>query len=255
MHAKSASSHNGDNEMLLIPGGYFLIGSSSLDKDAYRSETPHEKIFLDSFHISRYPVTNAEYKAFIDATGHRVPFVKAGGKHNWHVWRRTYPAGRGKHPVVLVDWNDAIAYAAWVGVRLPTEAEWEKAASWDHSKNFKRRYSWGDQFDASLCNTMESRIADTTSVGNYSPGGDSPYGLADVVGNIWEWTASEWSLTVDLAATTHVDLKGSDKERRVIRGGSWDSDRVAARCAFRAMSSLTERKIDLGFRVAKSTML
>ena len=182
-----------DRRMVEIPAGEFLMG----DKN--------RKVFVDAFWIGRYPVTNAQYKRFVDATGHKPP-------RHWQ--GNTYPADRATHPVVYVTWDDAVAYAKWAGKRLPTEEEWEKAARGTDG----RMYPWGNYWEEGRCNTSEAGIGNTTPVGHYSPGGDSPYGCADMAGNVWEWTASAWE-------------PGS--ERRVVRGGSWDFNQWGARCAYR----------------------
>ncbi|MEW5718366.1 MAG: SUMF1/EgtB/PvdO family nonheme iron enzyme, partial [Chloroflexota bacterium] len=165
-----------------IPAGEFVMGEGN---DAH-------KVYVDAFYIARYPVTNAEYKKFVDATKHDVPFVDTdwAKPYNWDRKNRTYPKEREKHPVVLVTWRDAVAYCKWAGGRLPTEAEWEKAASWDEAKKEKRVYPWGKEFDKNKCNSSESGIGGTTPVGKYSPQGDSAYGVADMAGNVWEWCNS-----------------------------------------------------------------
>jgi formylglycine-generating enzyme required for sulfatase activity len=125
--------------------------------------------------------------------------------------------------VVNVSWHDAVAYCQWLSeatgkeCQLPTEAEWEKAAGWDEEQGVKWTYPWGNQFDASLCSTAESGIGDTTPVGVY-PGGASPYGVMDMAGNVWEWTATE---------------SEGEKGLKVLKGGSWaarsDSARLGSR--------------------------
>jgi formylglycine-generating enzyme required for sulfatase activity len=155
-------------------------------------ETRRE-IILDTFYVGKHPVTNAEYKRFMDDIGR--PFEISPGKTH--------------HPVVDVSWYDAQEYASWAGLRLLTEAEWEKAASWDEEHGRKRKYPWGDEFDEKWCNTRESGIGDTTPVGKYSPSGDSRYGCTDMAGNVWEWTSNAqpedtYSIQFDIGAI--VDL-------------------------------------------------
>ena len=181
-----------DSLMITVPAGEFMMGDKK------------RKVYVDAFRIDKYPVTNAQYKRFVDATGRQSP------KH----WEGNDPAEKALHPVVYVTWHDAVAYAEWAGKRLPTEKEWEKAARGSDG----REYPWGDRFDSGKCNTHEAGIGGTTPVGQYSPGGDSPYGCADMAGNVWEWTATE-----------HEKYKGV----RVLRGGSWCDLLDLARCSFR----------------------
>ncbi len=229
-------------EMILIPAGEFVMGE---DKEAH-------KVSLDSFYMAHYPVTNAEYKKFVDATNHDVPFVDQGWAepYSWNQQTRTFPARRENHPVVLVSWNDVVAYCEWAGVRLPTEAEWEKAASWDVAKSVKRAYPWGDKFDASKCNTSESKIGDTTQVGKYSPQGDSAYGIADMAGNVWEWCSSLYQAYPYRADDGREDLRTGGM--RVRRGGSWFNFNDDARCASRSYNVNPDyQDDDFGFRVAE----
>jgi sulfatase modifying factor 1 len=213
--------------MVLVPAGEFLYGK---DK---------KRMFLDEFWIDKTPVTNAEYKRFLDANlHHRVPRAWGGilglafgeGKYQWDKRSRMYPAGKADHPVVLVDWYDAQAYATWAKMELPSEEQWEKAA-----RGFEGRiYSWGDEWVENYCNTKESGIGGTTPVGYYSPKGDSPFGCVDMCGNVREWTNS---------------LRESGSEHRVVRGGSWAYDQGIARAAYRSLSSPGNRRDDRGFRV------
>jgi formylglycine-generating enzyme required for sulfatase activity/tRNA A-37 threonylcarbamoyl transferase component Bud32 len=134
-------------EMLLVPAGEFTMGSN-----AYDAEKPIHTVYLDTFYLDRYPVTNAEYKKFVDATRRAAPQHWQGGR---------IPSGFENHPVVFVSWNDAVAYAQWAGKRLPTEAEWEKAASWDFVFAVSSApMPWGDTFDASKCNSQGIRYWD-----------------------------------------------------------------------------------------------
>jgi iron(II)-dependent oxidoreductase len=226
-------------EMILIPASEFVMGS---DEGEEREKPPH-KVYIDPFYISRYPVTNGEYKKFVDATKYSPPSPWQNGK---------IPPGKENHPVVNVSWNDAVVYAQWAGARLPTEAEWEKAASWDDIKKEKRVYPWGKDFDASKCNTSESGIGDTTPVGKYSPRGDSFYGVADMAGNVWEWCA-DWYDANYYKNSPRENPKGpASGQYRVLRGGSWVSDRYLVRAACRDMYDPDRRSRDYGFRVVVS---
>jgi len=218
--------------MVLVPAGEFLMGSTDKDKDAQANEKPQHTVYLDEFYISRYPVTNAEYKKF---------------KTDW-----TIPNGKENHPVVNVNWNDAAAYCEWAGGRLPTEVEWEKAASWDDAQKIKRMYPWGDTFDKNKCNSIEAGIGDTTPVGKYSPHGDSSCGAGDMAGNVWEWCA-DWFDENYYKGSPRENPRGpASGTYRVLRGGAWFNNLVDARCACRVRLNPVSRSNSLGFRVAVS---
>jgi len=193
--------------MVWVPPGPFIMGAE--DEEGGTRVVRLEQ----GFFVARTPVTNAEFIRFVEATGYVTAAEKEGG---WSIEAQDYVKGfdwrhpegpdsgiedRLDHPVVQVIWHDAVAYAEWAGVRLPTEQEWEKAARGVDG----RVYPWGDEFDPTRCNTRESGVRTTTPVDRYSPDGDSSCGCADMAGNVWEWTASEVE-------------PGS--ERRVLRGGS-----------------------------------
>lgn len=162
-----------------VPAGEFIMGDDKRSSDIKRDNLawPAHKVPLGAFYIGKYPVTNAEYARWMADLGRGFDM----------------PAGKEKHPVTSVDWFSAKEYAAWAGMRLLTEAEWEKAASWetddkvtrwqgDKVTGRKRKYPWGDTFDSAKCNTDESGIGGTTPVGKYSPAGDSPCGAGGVGG-------------------------------------------------------------------------
>ncbi len=212
-----------------IPGGKFVLGSDSGNED----ETPQQEMVLSAFNIDLYPVTNAEYKAFVSASGHAAP------RH----WKDGTPAaGLENHPVVWVTWADAEAYCAWAGKRLPTELEWEKAARGDDG----RQYPWGDVFDAALCNSKESNIKTTSPVGNY-PQGVSPYGLFDIAGNVWEWTA-DW---YEGYRGTLYELSRYGQQFRVLRGGSWYDGQDQVRTTTRKSFDPNQGFSTIGFRCAE----
>ena len=221
-------------EMILIPASEFEMGEG---KEAH-------KVYLDAFYVDRYPVTNAEYQKFVDATKHAIPEHWSNGR---------IPSGKENHPVVYVTWQDAVDYARYAGARLPTEAEWEKAASWDDVKKEKRRYPWGNEFDANKCNTSESKIGDTTPVGKYSPQGDSFYGVGDMAGNVWEWCA-DWYDENYYKNSPERNPQGPDSGQvRVLRGGSWDITQRIARCAYRLRSVPDCGDYNIGFRCARGS--
>ena len=228
-------------ELVRVPAGEFLMGGDpSKAADEFFNPLPQHPVTLSEFYIGKTEVTNAQYAAFVKATGRTAP----DGWQNGII-----PAGKENHPVVFVSWNDAMAFAQWLGeetgidFRLPTEAEWEKAARGTDG----REYPWGGEFDAGKCNTVESGIRDTTPVGKYSPAGDSPYGVADMAGNVWEWTSSLYKpYPYDPKDGREApEAKGS----RVVRGGSWLSDRASAASAVRGRSSPDDRDYRYGFRV------
>lgn len=221
-------------EMALINKGSFFYGVSKKEK----------RIDYD-YYMDVFPVTNKQYKAFIDARpNHPVPYVEKeewAKPYNWdRRTPRTYPKGKANHPVVPVSYEDAIAYCQWrtekehlpegTAYRLPTEEEWEKAAR----GNDGRIYPWGNEFDKEKCNTYESGIGGTTEVTKY-PEGASPYGCFDMAGNVWEWTDSDY-----------------DKNNKVLRGGSWIVDQTGARCAYRYGSNPNDRNDVVGFRCSRT---
>ncbi len=174
---------------------------------------------MEAFYIGKYLVTNAEYKHFLDDT-EQDSYIP------------TLPTGEADHPVLSVTWHQAREYAHWADLRLLTEAEWEKAAGWRDGRGAKKfKYPWGDEFDPNKCNTAESGIKTTTPVGRYSPQGDSPYGCADMGGNVWEWTSSLYQGYPYQADDGREDTSSS--EHRVVRGGSYNSGRHNARASFR----------------------
>jgi formylglycine-generating enzyme required for sulfatase activity len=214
-------------ELIRIPAGPFLYGEGENQKT----------IDLPEFWIGRCPVTNAQYKHFLDANPqHRIPYYDAdwAKPYNWDQKSRTYPVGKADHPVVIVSWNDAQAFCHWAELILPTEEQWEKAAR----ETDGRKWPWGDAWAANRANTSEAGVGGTTPVGKYSPQGDSPYGCADMAGNVWEWMGS-W-----------YDEK---QTYRVLRGGSWNNDQSLARVSIRIYPTPAIANLDLGLRVAAPT--
>ena len=209
-------------EFRLVPAGEFLMGSADSDKDAGGDEKPQHRVYLDAYYIGRYPVTNKQYARLIQDTGYKTP-------EDWDE-KQT----KESYPVVNVSWHDAQAYCEWAGLRLPTEAEWEKAASWDAKAGRKRLYPWGDKWDAGQCNTSEGGKGGTTPVGAYSPAGDSPYGCADMAGNVWEWVADWYGEGYYKVSPGRNPLGPDSGDSRVLRGGSWYVTRYRARSAYRS---------------------
>jgi formylglycine-generating enzyme required for sulfatase activity len=197
-----------DFDWVDVPGGDYPIGREP--------ESEHDVVFVDAFELGRTPVTNLQY----------ADFVRDGGAERPPHW----PAP-GDHPVTFVDWYDAAAFCAWAGGRLPTEAEWEKAARGTDG----RRFPWGDEEDASRAAIGSGlKWGGTSSVGAH-PSGASPYGLEDMAGNVWEWTSTE-----------------TGDGERILRGGSYASPGLPwARCAMRSWSRPERRQAHVGLRVAR----
>jgi formylglycine-generating enzyme required for sulfatase activity len=230
---------NTSDDLCLVPAGEFTMGSEQA-----REEKPVHPVTLDAFFAEKYPVTNARYDRFIEAGGYGDAQYWTPAGWQWvQRSRRTRPLdwqdekqNRPDCPVVGVTWHEAWAYARWAGRRLLTEAEWEKAASWDvgatpRDRPRKRVYPWGDEFDQTKCNTKESGIGATTPVGQYSPASDSPYDCADMAGNAWEWTSS---LYKDYPYRANVGREDPDAQgRRVLRGGSSGFTADYVRCTYR----------------------
>lgn len=213
---------NDKKEMVFVAGGTFTMGS---DVDAENAKPAHT-VSIASFYIDRWQVTNAEYKKFIDATGYPIPNYDVQwcntSSYNWDVNTRTFPEGKAEHPVVLVTWEDALAYAAWAQKRLPTEAEWELAARGVSA----RRYPWGNDFLLNHCNSAEAGWGGTYPVGTFSPQGDTPEGVIDMVGNVWEWTSSLYRPYPYRPDDGRENPASGDW--RVLRGASWVNDATIA---------------------------
>lgn len=237
------SDHNDEPDMVMIPAGKFEMGHKGpvgpSQYDPQEDETPSHEVYLDAFYIDKYEVTNADFKIFIDANPDwQKDNVRFQGNPTYlGYWNgNNYPEGQGKHPV-NVDWYAAMAYAKWVGKRLPTEAEWEKAAR-GGLKN--KTYPWGDTINEIMANYEVSRF--TMPVGSYAPNG---FGLYDVAGNVEEWCLDEYQAGFYKVSPDKNPIAGADsisdiinqandvKSPRVLRGGGWvfgaDSIRVSKR--------------------------
>lgn len=252
---------------IAIPAGPFIQGSDRAEREAayvldeaayghrrtrewqwYENEFERGERRLAAYAITRTPITNRQYRAFVRATGRRAPGVDAmtwkgyGLIHPFkrtrrHAWKRgTPPEGRLDHPVVLVSHADARAYAAWLSAatgrrwRLPTEAEWEKAARGTDG----RRFPWGDRFDPRHLNSHDRGPFDTLPVGSF-PAGTSPFGLADAAGQVFEWTATR-----------------AGGNRYIVKGGSWDDSGCGiCRPAARHGRPAYLKHILVGFRLVR----
>lgn len=225
--------------MVPVSAGDFTMGSANGED----SEKPEHTVYLDDFWIDQFEVTNALYKKCVDA-GKCQPPPSIGS------WTRASYYGNAQfddYPVIYVTWTDADAYCAWAGKRLPTEAEWEKAARGTD----QRVYPWGDVFDKTLLNSSEGGLGDTTVVGNF-PGGASPYGAMDMAGNVLEWVADSYD-SAYYAISPRVNPKGpAAGDYKVLRGGSWFSGQYDARSSFRRSFGISGLRYGfVGFRCAQ----
>jgi formylglycine-generating enzyme required for sulfatase activity len=217
--------------MVAVPSGDFLMGSDDPEADA--DERPSAHIHLEAFWIDRVEVTNARYRACVEAGVCIRPVGPAFDE-----------ATKADHPATIVAWAQALAYCRYVGKRLPTEAEWEKAARGVDG----RRYPWGSSFDPEKVNA--GYTAGTAAVGSYA-GGASPYGALDMAGNVWEWTSSLYRPYPYDPADGREDPAA--RGPRVNRGGSWYYQAWHVRTTYRATADHIYRRIgDLGFRCVSS---
>jgi serine/threonine-protein kinase len=248
----------------------YAYNSGSPEGEGYDNEYLQHALHLDGYYIGRYPVTMAQYALFVEETAYRMPRLEEHWSDhsyaeevgiwvgNW--WAVTPPQGKEDHPVVLVSWGDAVAYCAWAGLRLPTGAEWEKAARGTDG----RKFPWGDQRpSASLCNFKENE-GGTTRVGRYSPQGDSPYGCADMEGNVWEWCEDCYGNSLfgnPLSEQPRGPVKNPSPPKWKgwqLCGSSWRSGPYAIRSASRRFmwpfERLDEIELDgIGFRCARGS--
>lgn len=245
-------------ETVLIPTGTFAMGCE-MDEGSLVSdtETPQHTVMVSEFRIGKYPVTIGEFWAFIDEGGY---FEQRFWTHAGWTWREEHAisqprfwdddkwSGNHRLPVIGVSWYEAVAYTQWLSeitgrlYRLPTESEWEFAARGTDG----RMYPWGNTWYPGLCNVVGAGVWRTTAVGYYSPGGDSPYGIADMCGNVWEWCLTKWRDRY----TEPEDNIFSGNATRCLRGGSWFSHRQDARVTARIPDEPGDWDDHLGFRVA-----
>jgi formylglycine-generating enzyme required for sulfatase activity len=252
-------------EFVEVPAGEFVMGS---DPRAYRAagadEMPQHRLEVGAFQIMRFPVTNEQFHHFMQASGHRAPLT----------WKGVYPADKADHPVVGVTYQDALAFCRWarevteLPLRMPTEAEWEKAARGTEG----HLYPWGDAWQPGLCANREGKAKGTAPVSSHSPQGDSPYGVAETAGNVSEWCSSLFgpypydpldgrearinemeSATLfpkqhDAGAIANAERSEANLGKQCLRGGSWRGDRNEARCAYRSWAAPMHRSDDTGFR-------
>jgi formylglycine-generating enzyme len=251
-------------DLARIPAGDFLMGASDFGRD----ERPVHRVFVSEFFIGRFEVTQDEYARFVRASGYPppsvrgLPLVTLGGRDSMfrelaapYEWEdKSPPASHGAHPVVLVRYDDALAYCRWLSdtigrvVRLPTEAEWEKAARGGLEG---QRYPWGDDIDPSrgnyLVDPSTKKQRGTRPAGTYPP---NAYGLYDVAGNVWEWV-SDWYSPDYYGLGEMRDPPGpATGNMRILRGGSWVNDDASMlRCAYRHKVPPDTYAHSIGFRI------
>jgi len=297
MIKKNREKQNMQEDMVLIPEGVFLMGSTkediekllkidrNIEVERLGNEMPQREVFLSAYFIDKYPVTNAQYKNFIESGGYtQKPLWSEAG---WQYLIESNPLenndldavlqGEPDCPVVNVSWYEAEAFAKWAGKRLPTEAEWEKAARGADG----RIYPWGNEFDKTRLNCAEAKIEKATPVTKY-PQGQSVYGCFDMAGNVWEWTADWYDSRYyhhapdknpqgpaaaeenpyfgrpEEVGISIYELKPSPTSKalsgcKVLRGGSWNGSGVVhIRCANRDYDELIYKNDTIGFRCARS---
>ncbi|MGQ0847471.1 MAG: ergothioneine biosynthesis protein EgtB [Sporichthyaceae bacterium] len=256
---------------VLVPGGEFEMGTD-LDPWSLDNERPAHRVFVPAFAVDTVPVTNGAYAEFVAAGGYRDPhwWTAEGWAHvreeeltapqfwapegEWFTVRRfgVTVALPPEQPVQHVCWYEADAYARWRGRRLPTEVEWEKAARHDPATGRSRRYPWGDQTPTAAHANLEGRHLGPAAVGAY-PAGASAYGVHQMIGDVWEWTSSDFAGYPGFAAFPYREYSEVffGPEYKVLRGGSWAVDPVACRGTFRNWDYPIRRQIFAGFRTAR----
>ncbi|MGD8519212.1 MAG: SUMF1/EgtB/PvdO family nonheme iron enzyme [Anaerolineae bacterium] len=270
-------------DFVRVPEGPFLMGSSDEDDLAWDDEKPQHTLEVPyDYWIGKLSVSNAQFGQFVHATSFETRAEQEGWCWVWNTrdgqWEKIegaswqHPLGPSssiaeleEHPVVQVCWHDALAFCKWCNreranhlpqgyeFRLPSEAEWEKAARGTDG----RRWPWGNDFDAALCNSKAGGKLCTTTVGTHSPQADSIYGAADMSGNVWEWTLTLWGNDRDkpdfvypyVSKDGREDLRASDGYFRIIRGGSFKDDMRGVRSACRDLDPPFYSLNNLGFRV------
>ncbi len=268
---KDASKIAGiSSKMIDIPGGIFEVGYNG-NAFCYDNELPEHKVYLQPFKIDVAPVTNGEFMKFIEEGGYEdYRYWLADGwevakEQQWNaplywtqeednVWIKKDFRGLGRidpdEPVVNVSYYEADAFARWAGKRLPTEAEWEKAASWNDELQRKTLYPWGDQRPTSRhANLLESYIWGPSKVGTY-PAGKSYYGCHQMIGDVWEWTSSEYVLYPGFRSKFSEYTDKWTINQKVLRGGSFATPTAQIRNTYRNYFKPHERIVFAGFRCA-----
>jgi sulfatase modifying factor 1 len=254
-------------EVARIPAGEFLMGAEDGEED----ERPAHRAYLDEFFIAKHPVTNDEYAQFVKETSHPSPAIRAlplivsgafeadfRSLASAYFWNNgTPPAGRNNHPVTLVGFEDALAYCGWLStktnkpVRLPTEAEWEKAARGGVEG---RKFPWGETLEPACAHYLPHAALKaergTAPVGSYPANG---FNLHDMAGNVWEWVG-DWYAPNYYSRAQYLNPQGPDNGlMRLVRGGAWvNADGRYLRCAYRHKVPSDSYSYSIGFRVAYS---
>lgn len=249
---------DGDQKMVLIPAGEFTMGRSAKDEftgcqalnqdcqlSAFMDEEPVHQVALDAFSIDKTEVTNAFYQACEDQGTCTPPQASNSNTQANYYGNPEF----SDYPVIYVTWEQAKTYCEWRGARLPTEAEWEKAARGTDG----RTYPWGENIDESFAN-FNYRVGDTTAVGSYEKG-KSPYGLYDMAGNVWEWVADWYSETYYGQSPAENPTGPASGTMRVLRGGSWGLVGLSVSASYRYANDPVATSPDLGFRCAKDAAL
>lgn len=233
--------------MVEIPSGSFPMGVPPGDRDGGRDEYPRHEVLLDRFWIDQFEVTNGRYVEFVKSAGHRVPQNPTNPTRN--LWQGdSITESLAERPVINVDWFDADAYCKWAGKRLPTEAEWEKAAKGTSD----RRFPWGNvEPTAKHLNYNQRWIGEKTlmPVGSYEAG-KSPYGVYDVVGNVWEWVNDWYDARYYEKSPSKNPTGPQEGTKKVIRGAGWQNETPTVRIFTRVDSDPTMRNESTGFRCA-----
>lgn len=221
--------------MVYVPTGEFLMGTSDADIEYYKeifplrrinrfdNERPQRTVFVDAFYIDKYEVTNKQYKQFLAETGYTP-------KH----YLDYEPFNSPDFPAAVLEWEDAVAYANWAGKRLPTEAEWEKAARGTDG----RIWPWGNEWDGTKLSGndgtgLKDGYKETAPVGQF-PQGASPYGAHDMAGNLWEWVSDWYDPNYYRTSPPNVNPKGPETgDGHVLKGGGWAENLDFTRCANR----------------------
>ncbi len=257
LHVRTSKPEIAEPAMIRIEAGYFEQGNDSID--ALDNEKQVHSVYLETYWIDLYPVTRRQYQAFIEAGGYTNS--DWWSPEGW-IWLQSHPVSQPlywhttraeDHPVCGVSWYEADAYARFVGKRLPTESEWEKAASWNSTTAKRQTYPWGEAEPTVQRSNHNHSVGQTTSVGNYTAG-KSPYGCYDMVGNVWEWTKT-WFHPYDGFVSypyAGYSVPYFDQQHRVLKGGSWATRSSVLRCAFRNWYYPGIRELFAGFRCVRS---